>query len=217
MHCSADLTDERKAADADGDRAWDDGEGADGPGDGNADVPWGAGDGEPDASRDPAAVGGTGGSANAPTSAVGDGEPMLDPDGLVDDSLTVVVGIGGGLVVGFVGAIALAVMTDSGWGVLLGLLAWLGATAVLVRQRTVQAAVAKSGYAVAAVLLLVPLIAFSPFASVDGGFAGRLTFFIATLFGVAVPAGIAAGIGYLAAQFVPEETDNSDETEGSTA
>jgi hypothetical protein len=215
MHCSADLTGERSAADADGDGAWDDGgaagdgaERGDGPETGDADVPWESGGGGPDPTWGPD---GDGGDATSPSSVGGDGDSLLDPDGLVDNSLTVVVGIAGGLVVGLVGTIALAVMTESGWGFLLGILAWLGSTAYLVRQRTVQGAVEKSGYAVAVVLLLLPLIAFSPLAAVDGGLAGRATFFVFTLVAVAVPASVAAGLGYVAGRFVPDGVDESDE------
>jgi hypothetical protein len=219
MHCSADLTGERSAADADGDGAWDDGgaagdgaERGDGPETGDADVPWESGGGGPDPTWGPDGEGGgAGGDATSPSSVGGDGDSLLDPDGLVDNSLTVVVGIAGGLVVGFVGTIALAVMTESGWGFLLGILAWLGSTAYLVRQRTVQGAVEKSGYAVAVVLLLLPLIAFSPLAAVDGGLTGRATFFVFTLVAVAVPASVAAGLGYVAGRFVPDGVDESDE------
>ena len=211
MHCSADLADERDAADADGDRSWDDGATGDGTGGGDADVPWGADDAtaDPDPSWGPDADG----AGTSRSSAGGDGEPMLDPDGLVDNSLTVIVGIAGGLVVGIVGTIALAIMTDSGWGFLLGIVAWLGSTGYLVRRRTVQAAVAKSGYAVAVVLLLLPLIAFSPLVDVSGGLRGRLTSFLLALVFVVFPAGFAAGLGYVAAQFVPEETETSGDTE----
>jgi hypothetical protein len=209
MHCSADLTDERNAADADGDRAWDDGA----TGGGDADVPWGTDDANADADPDPTWGPDADGGGTSRSSALGDGEPMLDPDGLVDNSLTVIVGIAGGLVVGVVGTIALAIMTDSGWGFLLGIVAWLGSTAYLVRRRTVQGAVAKSGYAVAVVLLLVPLIAFSPLVDVSGGLRGRLTSFLLALFIVLFPAGFAAGLGYVAAQFVPDEAETSEDTE----
>ncbi len=219
MHCSADLTDEQAAADADGDGAWDDAGSDDAAsGDatsGDADVPWvEADDGGAEADPDPAwgPDSGTATGADAAGSdttgsgaSAGGGEPTLDPDGLVDNSLTAIVGIAGGLFVGVVGTIALLIITGSAWGFLLGVLAWLGSTVYLVRRRTVQGAVAKSGYAVAAVLLALPLVAFSPIADVDGGLTGRVTFFVGSLLAVAVPAGFAAGLGYLASRFVPED------------
>ena len=217
MHCSADLT-----GDADGDGAWDDrgttegatsggahASGGSNEGDPNPDATWG-----PDQSTVPGSRGDPDGPIGVPTSGEDEGEPFLAPEGLVDDTLTVVVGIGGGLVVGFVGTVALAVTTESGWGILVGVAAWLGSTAYLVRQRTVQGAVAKSGYAVAAVLLLLPLVAFSPAMEVDGGLRGRVTFFVVAFIGVLFPAGLAAGLGYVAGQFVPEEANETGETPG---
>ena len=221
MHCSADLSDERTAGDVDGDGTWDDGGTTEGATSGDADASQQAyeGDPNPDATWGPD-QGTTPGSGGDPDGPMGvpttgeEGESLLAPDGLVDDTLTVIVGIGGGLVVGFVGTVALAVTTESGWGILVGVAAWLGSTAYLVRQRTVQGAVAKSGYAVAAVLLLLPLVAFSPAMEVDGGLRGRVTFFVVAFIGVLFPAGLAAGLGYVARQFVPEEADETGETPG---
>ena len=122
----------------------------------------------------------------------------------MDNTLTVVVGIVGGVVVGIVATITLAVMTESVWGFLLGIVTWLGSTGYLVRRRTVQGAVEKSGYAAAVVLLLIPLVAFSPLAGVDGGLTGRGTFFLGALLAVSVPAGIAAVVGWVAGRFAPD-------------
>lgn len=130
---------------------------------------------------------------------------LLDPDGVVDNTLTVLVGIAGGIVVGLVGTMVLLFVTASPWALLFGLFAWLGATAHLVRRRTVQGAVARTGYAVALVLLTVPVIAFSPAFSVEGGIAGRGESLLALLLVVAIPAGIAAAVGWIASQFVPDQ------------
>ncbi|PSQ02916.1 hypothetical protein BRC94_00390 [Halobacteriales archaeon QS_5_70_17] len=188
MHCSADLTEERSAADADGDGAWDrTGPSVSGPADAAVDA-------STDASgvdRAPGA-GDTGGRTDR----------LLAPDGLVDDTLTVLVGIAGGIAVGLVGTVVLLVATGSGWAVAFGVTAWLVATAYLVRRRTVQAAVAKSGYAVAAVLLSVPVIALSPVVEVDGGLEERGGLFLVLLVGVAVPAAVAAAVGWIAGRFV---------------
>ena len=192
MHCSADLSDEQAAADTNDDGAWDEAAGA-GSSDGSADD---SGDSAP--TYDP--LEDEGGDATSTDA----GEQLLDPDGFVDNTLTVVVGIVGGIVVGIVGTIALLVITGSGWGALLGIVAWLGSTAFLVRQRTVQGAVEKSGYAVAVVLLLIPLVAFSPLADVDGGLTGRGTFFLGALLAVSIPAGIAAVVGWIAGRFAPD-------------
>lgn len=177
MHCSADLTDERAAADADDDGAWD-------------------GTDDTGSTRD--------GSGAASAGSADD--ELLDPDGLVDDTLTVVVGIAGGLLVGIVGTTVLVTVTGSGWAFPLGVAAWLGATAYLVRRRTVQEAVAKSGYAVAIVLLLVPVIALSPVVDVDGGIQERGGLFVVLVLFAALPAAVAAGIGWVASRFVPDGT-----------
>jgi hypothetical protein len=53
------------------------------------------------------------------------------------------------------------------------------------------------------VLLLVPLTALSPLS--DGGPEERVVTLLGLLLVIAFPAGIAAGIGWLASRFVPEE------------
>jgi len=178
MHCSADLTDELRAADADADGAWD------------------------DASAAPA-------ESQAPP-ATDESEQLLDPDGLVDNTLTVLVGIGGGVVVGAVGTVVLLFATGSGWAFPFGLAAWLGSTAYLVRRRTVQAAVSRTGYAIAVVLLLVPAVALSPAVSIDGGLGERGGLFFVLFVFVLLPAGIAAVLGWVAGRFVSGGGTTSD-------
>lgn len=191
MHCSTDLTEERKAADLDGDGTWD----------------------RPVESN-PASEGGSAAAriqgtiadrlnGDAASEGTADGQ-LLDPDGIVDDTLTVVVGIAAGVVVGVILTVELLAMTGSPWALLAGLVGWLGATAYLVRRRTVQGAVAASGYAIALVLLLIPVVAFSPIASVEGGLAGRGGLFLALATFVVVPVLVAALLGWVASQFVPE-------------
>lgn len=206
MHCSADLTEERAAADADGDGVWDQAEvGATDPRSATADAAVSSGQSSHGIGGVLAERGRTVVDSVRDVSFTGTGESdqLLAPDSLVDDTLTVLVGIVGGIVVGVVGTIVLGVVTGSGWAVVFGLAAWLGATAYLVRCRTVQAAVAKSGYGIAIVLLLVPVIALSPVTPVDGGIEERGGLFL-VLFGfVVVPAGVAATVGWIASQFVP--------------
>ena len=179
MHCSADLTAERDRADTDDDGTWDRTE-------------TGTGTERP-----------AGGGSERPATGAGD-DGLLDDDGLVDDTLTVLVGVAGGLVVGVVGTVVLLAVTGSGSALLFGLVVWLGATAYLVRRRTVQEAVSKGGYAVAAVLLSVPFVAVSPVVDVDGGLGGRVGGFLVLLVLVAVPAGVAAVVGVVASRFVPD-------------
>lgn len=189
MHCSADLTQELNAADADDDGVWD-----------RTDDRTDTGVGR--TIRD--AIG----TAAARTDE--DSGRLLAPDGLVDNTLTAVVGIVGGLIVGAVGIMVLLVVSGSGWAVVFGFIAWLGTTAYLVRRRTVQDAIAKTGYALALVLLLVPVIALSPAITVNGGIEERGSLFLVLLFTVAIPAAIAAAIGWIASQFTLENPNDSD-------
>jgi hypothetical protein len=199
MHCSADLSDEKAAADTNDDGTWDRGAGSS---EGDPSV----GD-EGDASPTYNPLENAGGDAAATTDT---GGQVLDPDGIVDNTLTVIVGILGGIVVGIVAIITLAIVTDSPWGVLLGIVAWLGSTGYLVRRRTVQGAIEKSGYAAAVVLLLIPLVAFSPLASVEEGLTGRGLFFLTALAVVSVPAIIAAVVGWTAGRFAPDPPTESE-------
>jgi hypothetical protein len=181
MHCSADLTAELDAADTDDDGTWD----------------RSAVGAETDSGTEPG-LDGRGGS----------GELLAD-DGLVDDTLTVLVGVAGGVVVGLVGTVVLLAVTGSGLALLFGLAAWLGSTAYLVHRRTVQEAVSKGAYAVAVVLLSVPLVAVSPVVDVEGGIEGRVGGFVVLLVVVAVPAVVAAVVGLVASRFVPDGPDGS--------
>lgn len=209
MHCSTDLTEERSAADADGNLVWDQ-------------VEAGSAKSTERPNTPPKAASG----ADRPAMFTGrwlmnalgisvsslseQGGQLLAPAGLVDDTLTVTVGIVGGFIVGVVGTVVMGILTESAWALLFGLVAWLGATAYLVRRRTVQDAVAKSGYAVAAVLLFVPLIALSPTVSMDGGLGDRGGAFLGLLLFVAIPAGFAAVIGWIASQFIPDNVGEAD-------
>ncbi|MFD1634288.1 zinc-ribbon domain-containing protein [Haloplanus ruber] len=208
MHCSADLTEERAAADADNDGVWDEAEAevgtemAAGAAESQADSGIGAtiaayGRRITDAADRSGATAGTEGQASR----------LLAPDGAVDGTLTALVGAVGGLVVGVVGTVVLGFLTGSGVAIPLGFVAWLGATAYLVRRRTVQDAVAKSGYAVAVVLLSVPVVALSPAVPVDGGLDERGGLFVVLILFVGVPAAIAAAVGLIASRFVPDSPE----------
>jgi len=209
MHCSADLTDERGTTEEE--HAEND------PGDLIGSVTPGDVAGEDDPGHSPAenTTTTTSSTTDSPTDAttnttsadVGTSDQVLDPDGLVDNTLTVIVGIVGGIVVGLVGTMVLLALTGSGWGAAFGFLAWIASTAHLVRRRTVQGAISRSAYAVAIVLLLIPLVMFSPLVN-DSNLAERGGAFVGILVFIAFPAGFAALIGYIAGKFVPEEVPN---------
>lgn len=205
MHCSTDLTGERGVAEADGNPTWDRNEIDSTGSSGNA----GASPGPSRHSTDTSAIssGRVVDALGVSPSGLGErGRAVLAPDGLVDDTFTVVIGIVGGFIVGVVGTVVVGILTESAWAFAVGLVAWLGTTAYLVRRRTVQEAIAKSGYAVAGVLLLVPVIALSPTVSIDGGAGDRVGAFLTLLVFVGIPAGLAAVTGWLASRYVPEGT-----------
>lgn len=209
MHCSTDLTEERSAADDDGNRVWDQAE-AQAPVSSKATETDQQGLQNRSVSRiTDHSVSEVLGSALFDTEKTDD--QLLAPEGVIDNTLTVMVGITGGLIVGVVGTVVLGLLTSSIWSLLFGLLAWLGTTAYLVRRRTIQAAIAKSSYAVGIVLLLVPVIALSPAMSIEGGLADRGSLFFVLLMLVVIPAGIAGAIGWVASRFIPEPDAKVDE------
>jgi hypothetical protein len=127
-------------------------------------------------------------------------EHPLDPEGVMDNTLTVMVGILGGLIIGVIGTVVLLFLTQSGWGAAFGFAAWLGATAYLVRRRYLFDAVSKTAYGIAGVLLVVPAIA----VLFEGNLVARGMGFFVMLVIVAIPAGIAAAVGWFASRYVPE-------------
>jgi hypothetical protein len=136
---------------------------------------------------------------------------LLAPDGIVDDTLTAVVGIAGGIVVGVIATFVLVFVTGSGWSLVVGFAVWMAATAYLVRRRTVQGAVAKTCYAIALVFLSIPFVALSPTLNVDGGLGARGGTFLGLLIFAAIPAIFAAGIGWVASRFVPTTASGSED------
>ena len=190
MHCSADLTEYRETAESDG------ATGQYAPGESRS------------SETDRRLLGSVTRTlretiGNRGDSAGSDRDELLAPDGIVDDTLTVVVGIAAGALIGLLATTVLAVMTGSPWALGGGLLIWLGSTAYLVRRRTVQGAISAGGYGVALVLVLVPILAFSPVTDVEGGLAERGSVFLVLGIFVVGPVLIAAGIGWTAAQFAP--------------
>lgn len=177
MHCSADLTEGRKQSDTDDDGDW----------------------------------GGTSRSSSTPQAptptedtATGGGS-LLDPDGLLDNSLTVAVGIGGGILIGLIGLLVVTSVLSVGWGFVTGILTFLGATAYLVKHRTVQETVSKAAYGIAIAIMFISLIVFSP--GWETTTHARDFVLLAVL--CAIPAAIVGGVGFIAARFVPKA--NSEE------
>lgn len=128
---------------------------------------------------------------------------LLDPDGVVDDTLTLFVGIGGGLVIGIIANAVLLLFWASSWMLLVSIPVWLLATRHLVSRDTVHEAIARAVYGVALVLVTIPFIAFSP--SSGGTPLGvRFVVFLVIAGGFVIPAVLLAGVGYLIARNAPE-------------
>ena len=81
----------------------------------------------------------------------------LGPDGWIDNSLTIVVAVAAGTVLGPLTAVVLGLLTGSLWSVAVGLGVWLGATASLANQRTVYGAVRGGCFGIAGLLLVLPV------------------------------------------------------------
>lgn len=122
---------------------------------------------------------------------------LLDPEGLLDDSLTLLVGLVGGTAVGLLMFLLFGIITQSGWSILAGGLAWLAGTGYLSTRHSIGETIRYGCYAVALLLVLFPFVSFAP-ATKGGNFAGRVLLFFAAelLFGV-FAAGL-AGVGYVA-------------------
>ncbi|PSQ44085.1 hypothetical protein BRD17_04790 [Halobacteriales archaeon SW_7_68_16] len=196
MHCSAELTEEKAAADADGDGAWDT----------DADsAATGTGPGETaSADTDASWTSEEGGKKGEGSDVAGPRGQLIDPDGTVDNTLTVIVGIAGGLVIGIL-ATVLAGLVFQSLPALLGggVAAWILSTAYLVRRRTVQGALSRSAYGVALVVLLFVAL---PIKSL----VRTRTFEPAALLFIVLGATVPALVGYLASWFVPDELAGSE-------
>ena len=191
MHCGADLLETDVGADsrAAARRADDSADVSDAD-----DVSWGATDGT---------VGGRGDGGGA-----GGGGFLRDlfaPDGLLDDSLTVVVGAGAGLLAGVLALFVVLVATGHEVALLAGFVVWLAVTAVLVRQRTVFGAVRLGCYALAVLLLVAPVTALSPVVTVDGGFGSRVALVLIFEALALIPVAVLLVAGFLAGRARPDE------------
>lgn len=143
------------------------------------------------------------GATDADSVSTASGQPVehpIDPEGVMDNTLTVLVGVLGGFIIGMVGTILLLFLTESGLGILFGLAVWLGGTAYLVRRRYLMDAVSRTAYGIALVLLAVPVVALA----LEGDLASRGVRFSVLFLIVIVPSAIAAAFGWVASRYVPE-------------
>ena len=129
-------------------------------------------------------------------------EGLLDPDGLLDRAVIVVIAGVTGFVVG-VPMWLFALSISVGVGLAAGILAWLGIGAYLIRQRSLRAAISTAAYSIAVAIMSVSLIVFTPEWRADSTTALAVDFAgVAVL--CAILAAIVAGVGVLAGRYIPE-------------
>lgn len=179
MHCSADLTEERKRATGD-DGDWNSTSRPSSPPHGSVSI--------------------------YDTGKLGE---LLNVDEILETPVTAGVGLIAGLVIGTIEfMVVIGIISFGSTGILsLGvgfaasILVGFGTTAYLVRQQTVQEAVSKSAYAIAIAIMSFPLIVFNPTWDTETGVV-FLDFVILEVI-CAFPAAIVCGLGFLTTRFIP--------------
>jgi hypothetical protein len=165
------------------------------------------------------------GSADATTDAQPDGDPavssggepgsgdLLDrlfhPDGLLDNSLTIVIGGVVGLCCGVVALFVFGAVGSGGVGLLAGLVAFVGVTGWLARQYSLFGAVRGGCYALAVALLALPLVALTD-AAKGGTLGGQVILFLVAELVFGLIAAPVAGIGYVAGKRRPDAPTGAD-------
>lgn len=149
---------------------------------------------------DNSATGSWSGSSSA-SSATGDSDARyrLHPEGLADNSLTVIVGVLTGSVFGALAGITILFILNSALAIPVAIVVWLAVTVHLARRPTLGNAVKRGTTAIAIGLLLVPTIVLSPNAS-SGSFAGALILFLFGEFVFGAVALVVLGVGWLFAR-----------------
>jgi hypothetical protein len=128
---------------------------------------------------------------------------LLDPEGLADNALTLVVAIFGGLLIGFVSLFAF-MFSPGGLGLLLAVVAWLGSTVYLASRHTVFGAVRYGAYALAGLLVVMPV---GVALAAGGSTLERLVLLVMFTVPLGVVAIVVGAVGYLVGLGAPDETD----------
>lgn len=135
---------------------------------------------------------------------------LLDPEGPLDDSLTVVVAVVVGLVCGFVALLVFGTVAGGAAGLLAAVVAFGGVTAWLGRQYSVFGAVSGGCYALAVALVALPVVVLTD-AAEGGTFGGQVLLFVVGEVVLGVVAAALVGVGYAAGKRRPDRAD--DETD----
>ena len=102
---------------------------------------------------------------------------LLDPDGFIDNTLTLGVGLVAGVFAGVILAFGLFLALHSAWGILLGIVGGFAVAGQTARQPSVSDGVLWGTILVACSLFVFPFIAFSP--GMEGGtLGGRVILFM---------------------------------------
>ena len=120
---------------------------------------------------------------------------LLHPEGIVDNSLTVVVGVVGGTVAGLLTLVLVGLASQHWLSVAPALAVWAGGIGYLSRRRTVGDAVQKTCYGVATLLVLFPVISFAEVTK-GGTVGGRIVLFLIGELAFGLFAALIAGVGY---------------------
>lgn len=105
----------------------------------------------PDATADP-------GATVDPGASTTDRRSWLHPDSLLDDSMTVAVGLVAGVLAGVLTSVILLWLLPGALPFLVGMAAWVGATIYVARTRTVFGATRKAGYLLGGLLVVLPVL-----------------------------------------------------------
>ena len=114
---------------------------------------------------------------------------LLDPDGFLDNTLTLAVGLVAGVFAGVIMMFGLFFALHSAWGILLGIVGGFAVAGQTARQSSVSDGVLWGTILVACSLFVFPFIAFSP-GMTGGSLGGRIILFMmigAVVFLIAMP------------------------------
>lgn len=128
------------------------------------------------------------------------------PDGFLDDSLTLLVGVVAGVIAGTLATFAVVWALPAAWPFLVGGVAWLGVTVAVARNRTVFDAAEVAGYLLALVLVALPLTVSATAPMADPGESRLGLAVVLAVFAWPVAA-VLAGVGRILGGFGAEDDE----------
>lgn len=144
------------------------------------------------------AVAGSGDAEAEFTTGEGDGDRgLLHPDGLLDDTLTTVVGVVAGVVAGILVTTAVVFALPGGWPFLVGVVAWVGVTVAVVRNRSMAGGASTACYLVALALLALPVVLGGTAPMAESGVENQVGFAVVLAVFAWPVAGVLAVVGWL--------------------